>query len=56
MKTTIITEYNYPNQPLTRVIHETDGVTLEELLEAFEDHLKGCGFSFEGHLDIHEED
>lgn len=28
----------------TRIVMETDAVTLHELLEVFEDYLKACGF------------
>lgn len=35
---------------------ETDEEGLAEVLEAFECFLKGCGFNFNGHLEIIEED
>jgi len=34
------------------VTTECDYVSLTELLEAFERHLRGCGFVFNGHLEI----
>lgn len=30
----------------------TDAVDLSQILEDFESFLKGCGFVFEGHIDI----
>ena len=35
-----------------RVQHETMNETLSEILEDFELFLKGCGFNFDGKLDI----
>jgi hypothetical protein len=55
MKTTFTNEVDYENQPKTRASFETDAVTLGDMLDAFEHFLKGCGFYFEGHLDIVEE-
>ena len=52
MRTTIITTHDYEGQPTSTITHETNAVTLEEILQSFEDHLRGCGFRFEGHLDI----
>lgn len=43
-------------KPEIRVVHETDSVTLSEVVEAFENYLRGCGFIFDGHLDIVEDD
>lgn len=34
----------------------TNAITLPELIESFENHLKGAGFIFEGHLDFVDED
>lgn len=34
----------------------TNATCLQELLEAFENHLRGAGFMFEGHLDFVDED
>lgn len=36
----------------TNVIHEFTQTDLGEILQQFESFLKGCGFSFEGTLDI----
>lgn len=33
----------------------TNAATLPDLLEAFENHLKGAGFIFDGHLDFVDE-
>ena len=52
MVTTFKTDVNYPGQARKTVIHQTDGVSLDDLLQEFEDHLKGCGFYFQGHLTI----
>jgi len=56
MKTMFITTYAYEGQPKSVITHETDAVTLDELLEAFECHLQGCGFSLQGKLDLIKED
>ncbi len=40
----------------TTVIIRVDAVTLDDLVEAFEEFLKGCGFIFDGTLDIVEEE
>lgn len=37
-------------------IKNTNAVTLSEILEAFESYLKGCGFCFNGYLDIVEDE
>jgi hypothetical protein len=39
-----------------RVTMETDREVLSEVLECFEDFLRGVGFSFDGHLDMVEDD
>lgn len=36
--------------------HSVDAVSIPDLLEAFEAFLKGCGFVFDGHIDIVEEE
>lgn len=56
MKTTIMTEFSYPGQPNTKIVMETDGVVLEDLLQSFEDHLRGCGFLVDGHLELVEDE
>jgi hypothetical protein len=49
-----VSEYN--NQPKTIVNVNTDAVSLPEILGVMEDFLRGCGFHFDGRLDIVEED
>jgi len=56
MKTTLITTYDYDGQSKSTITHETDAVVLPELLIAIEDHLRGCGFHFNGHLEIIDEE
>ena len=56
MKTTIITTFDYEGQPKSTITHETDAVTLDEILQSVEDHLNGCGFKIDGRLDIVEDD
>jgi len=49
----------YKDAPLTKTYNMTvDGSSLMEVIEDFEMFLKGCGFVFDGYLDIvpHEED
>jgi hypothetical protein len=47
----------YENQPEVEVVYTTNAVTLDEILPAFEQFLKGAGFEFNGHLDfINEEE
>lgn len=41
--------FNKVNQ---RLHYETMSETLTEVIEDFELFLKGCGFNFDGHLDI----
>lgn len=36
----------------TNVQIESDSITLPDLLEDFEEFLRGAGFHFDGHLDI----
>jgi len=52
MKTTFITMYDYEGQPKSMITHETEADGLDDLIQAFEDHLRGCGFLIEGRLDI----
>jgi hypothetical protein len=40
----------------TKITYETDDYTLNALLENFEDFLKGCGFVFDGNIDIVKDD
>lgn len=44
-----------PVTPKT-ITHETEACTLPELLEDFENFLKGVGYQFDGHLDIVQEE
>lgn len=37
---------------LTEVTVETAAVELPDLLAAFEDYLRGCGYCFDGKVDI----
>lgn len=55
-KTIFTTESNYEGQPKSIITHETDAVSLGDILQAFEDHLKGSGFYFRGNLGIVEEE
>lgn len=48
MKTTFKIEYDYPNQPKRTITHETDAVGLADLIENFEDFLRGAGFQLQG--------
>ena len=47
---------DYDNQPTTLVTVTTDAVSLSEILGTMEDFLRGCGFVFDGHLEIVEEE
>lgn len=38
------------------ITHQFETDTLSDMLENFEDFLKGAGFHFEGHVDITNED
>lgn len=40
----------------SNVLVTSDAETLEDILTDFEDFLRGCGYVFDGHLDIIEED
>jgi hypothetical protein len=46
------TAQNYFNSPAETITVTTEAVTLDEILQSFERFLRGCGFSFEGVLDI----
>ncbi len=39
-------------EPLETVTIETHSYELDEVLECFERFLRGCGYSFDGHIDI----
>lgn len=44
--------------PPVSIQHRIDGreTSLPEMLEAFECYLKACGYSFDGHVDIVEDE
>lgn len=42
--------------PHLEVIMTTDKVDMASIAECFEDFLRGCGFSFNGHLELVEEE
>ena len=45
--------YNQWNKSeVTKVTVETNAVHIDDILLRFTDFLKGCGFQFEGHLEI----
>ena len=41
---------------ITEVTMEVDTECLTDLLESFEDFLRGCGFRINGHLDVVDDD
>ena len=43
---------DYPLQPASKVLHVTESSHLPDILQAFEDFLRGCGFVFDGSLVI----
>lgn len=51
MKYTLICEDKHSK---TKIIHEFHAVGLSDMLEQYEAFLKGCGFVFDGTLDIEE--
>jgi hypothetical protein len=53
---TLTCSHTYPGQPHSTVTVTTDAVTLPEVLSQFEDFLRGCGFHFEGSLELVEEE
>lgn len=56
MKIRLICTISYDNQPNVTVEVTTDAVVLSEVLEAIDKFLKAAGFSYDGRLDIVEED
>lgn len=44
------------NRDTTHVTVSFDAVSLDEMLAAYEDFLKACGFVFDGHLVIEDEE
>lgn len=48
---------NYGSVPDTKIIHCVEGETsLPEILQSFEDFLRGSGFSFDGSIQVVEND
>ena len=45
---------HYQGQPRTTTELRTEAVTLDEMFAAFEDFLRGCGFTFDGHITLEE--
>lgn len=57
LKTTIIMEHrDSTNQVSEKVILETYGITISDLLRSFEQALRGAGFQFKGVLEIVDEE
>lgn len=53
MRMTFICEHDGPfNHVTNRITHETMNETWPEILEDFEMFLRGCGFHFNGSLDV----
>jgi hypothetical protein len=52
VKYTFICEDKAPNYPPTIKTHEIETVGLADVLSAFEDFLRGCGFHFDGHVQV----
>jgi hypothetical protein len=44
------------NVPATRVLVETDAEALDDVIEAFEDYLRGCGYIFTEHIGLVEKE
>ena len=49
------TDTGLPAKTITHTI-ESEDVNLDEMLMAFEDFLKGCGYVFDGHVTIEDPD
>lgn len=47
---------SYDGQPEVITTVSTDAVTLPDILSSMEDFLRGCGFHFDGHITIVDED
>lgn len=53
MKYTLIKESrNNEDNYGSRVEYQFEGLTLSDMLEHYQNFLKGCGYIFEGELDI----
>ncbi len=44
--------HHYGSPPSTVTMEISGDLNLTQMLERFEDFLRGCGFGFEGHLDF----
>jgi hypothetical protein len=53
--TQFITKTSYRGE---KIFHKTttNAITLPKLIESFENHLRGAGFLFDGHLDFVDEE
>ena len=51
-KFTFICTFDYEGQPAKEIIHTTDGDTLPDVCEAFQDFLRGCGYHFDGEIEV----
>lgn len=57
LKTTIIMEHrDLHNRVSEKMILETYGITISDLLRSFEQALRGAGFQFKGVLEIIDEE
>ena len=52
IKFTFTYEVDYQGQPKQGVNYTTTAVTLPNILADFEQFLRGCGFAFDGQIDI----
>jgi hypothetical protein len=55
MKHTFTHESDYEGQPRFSMMVQTEAEVLEDVLQAFGDYLKGCGYSLNGELGIIDE-
>lgn len=46
----------YTDKQVSKITYETENVHLDDILEDFQDFLKGCGFHIKGTLQIVEEE
>jgi len=49
-------QLTFSSIPETRVEYTIESAYLPEMLEAFENYLKACGFVFDGHVEIVEDE
>lgn len=47
--------YEYGDETKIKITHEVEIDTLQEALDAFNDFLLGCGFRFDGKVEVVEE-